>query len=102
MTPHSGRKIRFRRGAWRDLIEAYDWYRDRSQSAAENFLAEVDAALAQVSESPEAWPSYERGTRHFILKRYPYSVIYRAGDDIITIVAVAHHKRRPGYWRRRG
>jgi toxin ParE1/3/4 len=31
----------------------------------------------------------------------PYSIVYVADDDAIVILAVAHHKRRPGYWLRR-
>jgi hypothetical protein len=41
------------------------------------------------------------GTRRYLLKRYPYAVIYRELDDLIWVVAVAHGKRRPGYWKSR-
>jgi hypothetical protein len=38
--------------------------------------------------------------RRFILRRCPFMVIFRTMNDSILIVAVAHGKRRPGYWRR--
>jgi hypothetical protein len=35
------------------------------------------------------------------MRRFPFSLIYRVDRDTIAILAVAHHSRRPGYWRRR-
>jgi toxin ParE1/3/4 len=35
------------------------------------------------------------------LNRFPYTVLYRVKNDEIFVTAVAHHSRRPGYWRRR-
>jgi hypothetical protein len=46
--------------------------------------------------------SPRRGARRYILHRFPYGIIYRLlGDDVLEILAIAHHKRRPGYWGRR-
>jgi hypothetical protein len=35
------------------------------------------------------------------MRRFPFSIVYYTVDDIVRVVAVAHGKRRPGYWRRR-
>jgi hypothetical protein len=49
---------------------------------------------------PEAWPVWPGRTdvRPRVLQRFPYSIIYLVERNEIVIVAVAHHKRRPGYW----
>jgi mRNA-degrading endonuclease RelE of RelBE toxin-antitoxin system len=36
--------------------------------------------------------------RQFHLRRFPYKLIYRVDDDNLRIIAVAHIRRRPGYW----
>jgi hypothetical protein len=36
-----------------------------------------------------------------VVERFHYDVIYLAREEIVLIVAIAHHKRKPGYWRRR-
>jgi toxin ParE1/3/4 len=41
------------------------------------------------------------GTRKYLLRRFPYAVIYRVTDEAIEVVAVAHGRRRPGYWKTR-
>jgi plasmid stabilization system protein ParE len=81
--------------------EAFHWYAKRSQRAADRFLAELDVALARISEQPQLFAAYLHGTRRYLLKRYPYAVVYREQLDLIQVVAIAHGKRRPGYWKAR-
>jgi plasmid stabilization system protein ParE len=84
-----------------EVVANERWYGQRSPAAAEAFLAEVDDAIARIGEAPETWPRYRRDTRRFILRRFPFSVVYRIEDDGVYVVAVAHAKQRPEYWRRR-
>lgn len=74
------------------------WYAERSSSAASGFADEIDAALAAIERTPDAWSQYDHGTRHYLLRRYPFRVVYRVEAARILIVAVAHGRRRPGYW----
>lgn len=80
---------------------AFLWYRERSESAANAFLSEMDRALAEIAEAPRRWPSYLYGARRFVLRRFPFLIVYRELEDTVQVVAVAHGRRRPGYWRRR-
>jgi len=64
------------------------------------FLDAVDHAVEAIIAAPHRWPSHRTGTRRYVLPEFPYSVVYLV-EDVISIVAVAHDKRRPGYWRER-
>ncbi len=77
------------------------WYAQRDPAAAERFMKSLDHAVRMIEESPERWPIYLHGTRRFLTRRYPFSVIYRVLADRVLVVAVAHQRRRPGYWRSR-
>ena len=77
------------------------WYARRSVDAASRFMAELDRAIDGITLAPQSWPSYLHGTRVFRLRRFPFLVIYRESLDVIQIIAVAHGRRKPGYWRRR-
>jgi plasmid stabilization system protein ParE len=81
--------------------EAYCWYAKRSQRAADAFIAELDRAIDSIREQPNRFAKYLHGTQRCLLKRYPYAVVYRATEVAIQVVAVAHGKRRPGYWKGR-
>ena len=74
------------------------WYEARSHKAAHGFLAELDRAIEQISNAPDRWPNYLHGTRRFLLRRYPFSIVYRQVGNSIDLVAVAHARRKPGYW----
>jgi len=80
------------------------WYLERSPTAAARFSAELDEAEAAILEQPEAWPLGDADTRRYLLHRFPFAVVYRIEASRIVIVAVAHGRRRPGYWmpRQRG
>jgi len=58
----------------------------------------VQRGLNKISGSPLTWPPYSRNTRRYILRTFPYHLIYRVADDKIVIVAVSHAKRDPSYW----
>jgi len=93
--------IRFFREASEEIEEAAKWYGRRSPAAEAAFLGEVDHALAAIIDAPRRWTSFVDGTHRYVLRKFPYSVIYFVDEVVIVIVAVAHDKRRPGYWRDR-
>lgn len=77
------------------------WYAEKSQSAADSFLAELDHGIESISEAPERWPLFVHDTRRYLFLRFPFQIVYRVANERIEIVAVAHGRRRPGYWRSR-
>ena len=95
------RKVEFHPHAEEDFLAAYAWYSERSETAARAFVREIDRAILRISEAPERWPTYDSLTRRFLLSRFPFSVIYRVAEQAVEVIAVAHNKRNPGYWRPR-
>lgn len=90
--------LRLHAEARAEVLAAQSWYWERSAGVADAFLLELEHALDEIAESPDTWPSYLHNTRRFVLHRFPYLVVYRRKGQGIQIVAVAHAKRRPGYW----
>ena len=84
-----------------EVREAFRWYADRSSVAANSFRAEVTAAIDELRDSAPQWQVSETGARRYLLKHFPYSIYYDFNSTTVTVLAVAHHRRRPGYWRRR-
>lgn len=80
---------------------AAEWYTERNPSAAAGFRAELNRAIESIARAPQMWPVYISGTRRFPLRRFPFEVIYREAGDTIEVVAIAHGRRRPGYWEHR-
>lgn len=97
----TGPQLEFHPDALQDAENAVAWYAERSMRAAERFVGEMETALAAIGETPERWPRFDGEARRTVLRRYPYVVIYRVFRDRIQVLAVAHGRRRPGYWRER-
>jgi len=94
-------KLRFHPEAAVEAREARRWYRARNEQASTAFVVAYRRTLDSIREAPERWPAHRHGTRRVVLRGFPYSVVYRASDGAVVVVAVAHDKRRPGYWRER-
>lgn len=92
------RNVRFHPQAEQEVQRAFRWYNERSPAAAQGFLADLDHAVLRVTEAPTRWPCYQGPARRYIFQQFPFSLIYRITDDAIDVIAVAHHRRRPGYW----
>lgn len=91
-------KVNFHPEAGEEVEASRQWYAERNPLVARAFLAEIDLAVARIEEAPQRWPSYGKAARRYILPRFPFSVIYRIKDERIEVVAVAHNRRKPGYW----
>jgi plasmid stabilization system protein ParE len=81
--------------------EAASWYAERDPRVAARFTKELDAAIERIAEAPHRWPVYLHGTRRVRLTRFPYLLPYREEPSRILVVAIAHAKRKPGYWKTR-
>jgi len=93
--------IEFHPEAIAEAHEAREWYAERSEAAAGQFMDELDAAIDAIQRTPDRMAVYLHGTRRYLLKRFPYLVVFRITDELIEVVAVAHGRRKPGYWQRR-
>jgi len=87
--------------AEQDFTDALRWYAERSPRAAEEFDVEFDAILHLIDDDPHRFPFCDDRHRYCLMRRYPYQVIYREHGKDLAIIAVAHAKRKPGYWQNR-
>lgn len=95
------KSLRVHSQAQEEINEAFEWYFKRSLEAADAYLTEIGISLKQILASPQLFPPYTKSTRRRVLARFPYSVIFQEKDEMIIVLAIAHAKRRPGYWRGR-
>ena len=84
-----------------EAAAARRWYAERSPPAAQAFQAELDRAVLAIGEAPSRWVHHIAGTRRFVKQRFPFSVVYFELPSSVLVLAVAHARRRPGYWRTR-
>jgi toxin ParE1/3/4 len=86
-----------------DLRDAAEFYRERAgNSLSQSLLAEFEQSVNILLQHPGLGSPWRgRRWRQYLMKRFPYSLIYTVSAEAIYILAVAHHSRWPGYWRGR-
>jgi len=62
------------------------------------FVAEFERGVNAILANPKVGAVFRGARRRYVLRRFPYSIIYQVKSDDIRVIAVAHQRRRPGYW----
>ena len=95
--------LRFGTLASEEFAEAVRWYESRRAGLGADFYDAVVRAIERIRAQPEIGaPRTSRlPTREFRVTRFPYKIVYRVRDEDIYVVAIAHTRRRPGYWQHR-
>lgn len=91
----------FLASAREEFLTAASHYEAAAAGLGQDFITAVERAVARIATFPEHGSQYLLGTRRIVLRRFPFSVVYISEVERVLIVAVAHHSRRPGYWRTR-
>src|SRR5256885_11080949 len=94
----ASKPLEFHPKAEQEYLAALAWYQERSLVAAIGFESTFERAINTIREAPQRWPVYLSGCRRYILHQFPFIVVYSIFNSHITVLAVAHAHRRPGYW----
>jgi toxin ParE1/3/4 len=81
-----------------EFLATVRYYEDCQQGLGHRFSLAVESAVQKISESPLMYRMLKAPFRRHLLPKFPYSIIYVIEPDHIRIIAVAHNKRKPGYW----
>jgi plasmid stabilization system protein ParE len=94
-------RIEFHPAALQELIDSARYYEAHLPGLGTDFKSEVGRTLDLLSENPDIGVVIEAPYRRLPLHRFPFSIIYRIRESTLRILAVAHQRRRPGYWKGR-
>ena len=96
------RTLRNLKAAREEFAAAVRWYEEQRPGLGGEFFDAVVDAASLIQAQPEiGTPTLDRRTRRVLVHRFPYQIVYRLSADETVIVAIAHLKRRPGYWKKR-
>ena len=94
-------RLRFSAATQRELAVAKAFYERQRDGLGDEFLLEVESAAALLVENPLIGRRVPDNRRVLVLKRFAYRLVYTLDDLGIVIIAAAHQRRRPDYWRHR-
>jgi len=87
--------------ARQNLIETKNYYNEERAGLGYEFVQEFMATLDRIHSQPEAWTPLSKRTRRCLMKRFPYSVVFRIVKKHcqIQIVDLMHQKQKPRRYR---
>ena len=94
-------KYEFHPEAELELYEAASFYEAEMPGLGGDFSHEVERVISLLLEHPEFGARVDKDLRHFVLRRFPFSVVYAVPSQLVYIVAIAHGSREPQYWKTR-
>jgi hypothetical protein len=99
-------KLRLLAQAEEEAEQAAHWYEDRKDGLGFDFLDALTRGLEKIEQNPQSYALTEtlqatREVRQFLLGRFPFAIIYELRSDEVLVLAIAHVRRRPDYWKRR-
>ena len=94
-------KAGFHPTASKEIVETSAYYEGEVPGLGDRFIAELERVVEVMCDQPNIGQSVGNELRRIILARFPYSLIYSIESEQIWVIAVAHHRRRPGYWQER-
>ncbi len=97
-------KITFHSGGGRGVRRVAAYYDEALPELGRRFYEAVRHATDLVAEYPDAGsPRAHTGVRQIVVVGFPYDFVCWRRSDEVEVLALAHHRRRPNYWRdRRG
>jgi plasmid stabilization system protein ParE len=93
--------VEFHPAAEEELDAAAAFYEELQENLGEGLLDEVEDTCALISEYPAIGRRVDQFHRNIPLRRFPFMLFYRVDGTLIRIIAIAHKRKRPGYWRLR-
>jgi plasmid stabilization system protein ParE len=94
-------EVEFHPAASEELEAASSFYESRRPGLGDELADEIEDACLLLSEYPAIGRDADGIHRSIPLRRFPFMLFYRIRGTVVQIVAVAHKRKRPGYWRRR-
>lgn len=95
--------IGFHPEARAEFMAAVAYYDEQASGLGAQFIDEVERTVQRLAAQPGLGISVSAANhlRRWTLRRFPYYLIYRSEGDALLILAVAHQRKRPGYWQGR-
>ena len=95
--------VQFHPEAESEFRKAIDYFEDQQRELGLDLSIEVYNTIQRIKANPESWPKISNNIRRALVRRFPYGLLYHFNSESnqVTIVAVMHLRREPGYWKSR-
>lgn len=91
-------KIEYLKLAKFEFHDAISHYENEQKGLGRKFESDIKSSLHRIKNFPKAYVKIKDDIQKCVLHKFPYNIIFSIEEDLILIIAVAHHHRKPDYW----
>jgi len=91
-------KIEFHPQAILELDKTVDYYEEIQSGLGFKFMNEIQTGINTITNYPHSWQKMSESTRRYIIRQFPFGIIYMFYSNKIYIIAIMHLSRKPEYW----
>lgn len=84
-----------------EMLDSARFYESRSEGLGSDSLDAVEDTTRRILARPTLTKPDKATMRRRLVPGFPFTVLYQAHQDSVFVAAVMHHRRKPGYWRKR-
>ena len=92
-------KVQFTDIARQEYLDAINYYNSRRDGLGYEFAIEIDEGIRNIRLYVSAWQKLSTRLRRYLIKRFPFGIIYSSKGDIITILSIMNLHQKPKSWK---
>ncbi len=85
-----------------EFLSAVEYYEECQKGLGRKFISEIQFAVDKITEAPFRYRVIRSPFRRYLVQKFPYGIMYTIEPDHIRVIAIAHTRRKPKYWVKRG
>lgn len=94
-------RVEFHPAAADEFAAAVEYYEEALPGLGRRLRDKLRETIDLAVAHPDAGNRRRFEMRHLIVSGFPHDVVYRVRGEVLEVLALAHHRRRPGYWKDR-
>ena len=91
-------KIKFTTAAHFEFKKAIEYYNSVRDGLGYEFVLEIDKGIKNIEKFDSAWQLLSAGIRRYLIKRFPYGIIYSKDKDTIIVLSIMCLHQKPEKW----
>jgi toxin ParE1/3/4 len=90
--------IKFTEAAEKEYLEAIEYYNRQRPGLGYEFSVEIDSGMKYIERFDSAWQLLAKDIRRYLIKRFPYGIIYSIQNESIIVLSIMNLHREPKNW----
>ncbi len=92
-------KVQFTDIAWQEYMDAIDYYNSQRDGLGYELAIEIDEGIQNIRLYVSAWQKLSTRIRRYLIKRFPFGIIYTSKDEIIIVLSIMNLHQKPKNWK---